>query len=832
MKKANILIFAGFMSLSLIMTSCDKKGNKTPEKELAEYTIKFVDYDQELLSEIKVKEGVVPAYDKEEPYRDPTREHSYTFSGWTPTIVAATADATYTATYEEEVRKYTIRFVDDDDTELQKESLPYGAMPEYKGAAPTKAATAQYTYSFLNWDKPIATVTGNATYKATYNSVVNQYEVIFDTHGGSEVSSQTVPYGGHVTKPDDPNREATGDAYYVFEGWDFDFDNTTVTGPITINAQWYEVDSSMPHGNDCVYIHYPQYLPRTGEFGYKEFWYCPVHHQYVMAEPASTHIVEAPSHYSGEILSSDERFISLIYDENHLPLTEYSYGADQYLVEEDDYKTWKVTYQENGFDCLLYSDSARKLLWRIELPRIDYTRYPTVTMKVDAPNWYEGNMMGPEEDDLPYHTVYGGNKNKGQIQLALTGAGVFMNFVNIEYGDSIAFSNIFTDSDIMHGLKSAYFYTQDLYDRYLNISDITISTESNPVDISSYGGETTKLSVVNGSVSLPSKVDFGIINKGYGTDQNSLLVEGNSSSDATTISLPAFNFNTYTSLGNVFFKFGIRNNKEMMYFGSGDLKVSLGSNSPTSQSENDSGYINWEMIVTDSLAYIHNTYENTNTVVQLTSGMRNGSERIVLSGGNPSIYRRYLLCDFYWKLNADYPLVSPGSCTDIYAYGGNTASVLVENATVTLPHDVDYSIISNNYGTNQTSLLIEGNANPGAAVIVLPAIDFNQFTSLGTITFKFGVRNNSEHMYFGSGDTKVDLGSNAPNSESSNNNGYVNWEMFITASEAHVHNTYEDHDYTISLTTGMRNGTESIVISGGNTSIYRRYLVCDFYLVS
>ena len=64
MKKTNILIFAGFMSLSLIMTSCDKKGNKTREKELAEYTIKFVDYDNELLNEVKVKEGTLPVYDK------------------------------------------------------------------------------------------------------------------------------------------------------------------------------------------------------------------------------------------------------------------------------------------------------------------------------------------------------------------------------------------------------------------------------------------------------------------------------------------------------------------------------------------------------------------------------------------------------------------------------------------------------------------------------------------------------------------------------------------------------------------------------------------------
>ena len=76
----------------------------------------------------------------------------------------------------------------------------------------------------------------------------------------------------------------------------------------------------------------------------------------------------------------------------------------------------------------------------------------------------------------------------------------------------------------------------------------------------------------------------------------------------------------------------------------------------------------------------------------------------------------------------------------------------------------------------------------------------------------------------------VDLGKNSPSSQSENKNGYVNWQMIISATEAHVHNTYTGLDYTVSLTTGMRNGTERIVISGGVTSVYRRYLVCDFYL--
>lgn len=56
--------------------------------------------------------------------------------------------------------KYTITFVNDDDTELQRGDVAYGETPEYTGEAPTKEATAQYKYKFAGWDKAIALVDG------------------------------------------------------------------------------------------------------------------------------------------------------------------------------------------------------------------------------------------------------------------------------------------------------------------------------------------------------------------------------------------------------------------------------------------------------------------------------------------------------------------------------------------------------------------------------------------------------------------------------------------------------------------------------------------------
>lgn len=70
-----------------------------PEPEPNIYTIKFINWNGDILQTISVEEGQTPVYTGETPTRPSDEQYNYTFNGWTPSITAATTNATYTAQY-------------------------------------------------------------------------------------------------------------------------------------------------------------------------------------------------------------------------------------------------------------------------------------------------------------------------------------------------------------------------------------------------------------------------------------------------------------------------------------------------------------------------------------------------------------------------------------------------------------------------------------------------------------------------------------------------------------------------------------------------------------
>lgn len=110
------------------------------------------------------------------PTKASTTEHTYNFIGWSldgenvvsvPSVMG-TSDVTYIAVFREEVRYYTIRFLNGN-TVLQTERLPYGEMPVYKGDVPVCEEDA--TAEFIGWDLDLCVVLGDRDYYAEFLTV-------------------------------------------------------------------------------------------------------------------------------------------------------------------------------------------------------------------------------------------------------------------------------------------------------------------------------------------------------------------------------------------------------------------------------------------------------------------------------------------------------------------------------------------------------------------------------------------------------------------------------------------------------------------------------------
>ena len=118
--------------------------------------------------------------------------------------------------------KYMVTFKNADGTVLQSGDVEKDTMPVYAGATPTKEQDDRYTYVFDKWVPELTSVTGPATYKATYTSTSRVYQVTLNVNDGTIGENVTdYKYGTAVTLPV-PTKNG-----YKFEGW---YDNAEFTG--------------------------------------------------------------------------------------------------------------------------------------------------------------------------------------------------------------------------------------------------------------------------------------------------------------------------------------------------------------------------------------------------------------------------------------------------------------------------------------------------------------------------------------------------------------------------------------------------------------------------
>ena len=189
MKKITLLLTPLF-ALSFLV-GCDKGSQKS-------FTITWANYDGTVLSTTTVRKGVVPTYDKEEPTR-PEDEIGirYTFSGWSPEVVAANKSTTYIAAYSE---TYKITF--DAETGVfstGKQKIVWCERGETPVCDEEPFLDGAILYKFAGWSKKIVPATEPAIYTATYGAQASHYHLkLTYKYGAGDLAKVGFKYEGDI----------------------------------------------------------------------------------------------------------------------------------------------------------------------------------------------------------------------------------------------------------------------------------------------------------------------------------------------------------------------------------------------------------------------------------------------------------------------------------------------------------------------------------------------------------------------------------------------------------------------------------------------------------
>lgn len=192
MELMNMLITSQYLHNNGGNTGGDSSGGTT-------YTVQFIN-DGIVISSQNLAYG--DAITKPiNPEKKSTAQYHFNFLGWSldgETVVDVSSvmgmgDLTYTAVYENELRYYTVRFLNGS-TVLQEGLVAYGEIPVYAGAEPTKE-----DYLFEGWLPAITQVTENVDYVAQFKYAKSYARAILDgTISGDYTNNRVLRIGDSV----------------------------------------------------------------------------------------------------------------------------------------------------------------------------------------------------------------------------------------------------------------------------------------------------------------------------------------------------------------------------------------------------------------------------------------------------------------------------------------------------------------------------------------------------------------------------------------------------------------------------------------------------------
>ena len=104
---------------------------------------------------------------------------------------------------------------------------------DYASTVSAPIAPTREGYTFAGWDSEVPQTMPAESFTLNATWTINQYTITFNSNGGSEVASFTSDYASAVSAPIAPTRVG-----YTFAGWDQALPTTMPAEPLTLTATW------------------------------------------------------------------------------------------------------------------------------------------------------------------------------------------------------------------------------------------------------------------------------------------------------------------------------------------------------------------------------------------------------------------------------------------------------------------------------------------------------------------------------------------------------------------------------------------------------------------
>ncbi len=218
-------------------------GTSETPKEVVYFTITFNDYDGTKLDEIQVKEGEIPSYTKDLPHRKSEGNSYYYFLGWTPELVEAAENKTYTAQYQKN-NVYVVSFTNVDSLITPQVILEGNKIKKPEDPIRTNYEFLGWEYNGEPWDFD-SIVESNMELTATWNYLVYNFSITSNMSTTETISGNTA--GEYVYNTE--ISVTTTDNNYKFIGWYINGELKVETLTYTFNMPKEDVEVEARYSN-------------------------------------------------------------------------------------------------------------------------------------------------------------------------------------------------------------------------------------------------------------------------------------------------------------------------------------------------------------------------------------------------------------------------------------------------------------------------------------------------------------------------------------------------------------------------------------------------------